>query len=110
MDRLLFFVLLLVFSVASFCILILFRLWRGQIYRADDLVRTELNQMHRHTLWTALRCVFMLVAAAFVPSTRLYLGGSALVMLLGILPLRTIFIEMGVRYNRNGKPKNALDE
>ena len=110
MERSLLLVILIVFPLALFWILLLVRLCRGQIYRADNLVRTELNRMHRHTGWTVLLCVLMLIVAAFVPTTRLYLGLPALIMLFGILPLRTIFIEMGVRYNRNGKPMNATQE
>ena len=94
-------------GVALFWMFILLRLWRGQIYRADVLVRAELNQMHRHTLWTAVMCAAMLVVTAFVPVARLYVIAPSLIMLFGILPLRTVFVEMGLRYNRNGKPKEA---
>lgn len=104
MERSTFFVVVLAVPVALFLGLMLVRLKRGQFYRASDLVRSELNQMHRHTVWTALLCVAMLVVAGLVPSSRIYIGASALIMLLGILPLRTLFIELGVRYNRNGKP------
>ena len=107
MDRLLFFALLIVPPCAVFSGLTLLRLWRGQIYRADDLDRVELNRMHRHTVWNALLCAVMLAVAVAFPSVRLYLGFSALVMLLFVLPLRTVFIEMGIRYNRKGKPRNA---
>jgi len=110
MERSLLLAILLSFPLAIFLLLMLHRLRRGQLYRADNLVRAELNQMHRHTIWTVLLCISMLVVAAIVPSTRLYLGLSSLIMLLGILPLRTIFIEMGVRYNRNGKPTNPSAE
>ena len=110
MERSLLLVILIAFPLAVFWILILMRLRRGQIYRADTLIRTELNKMHRHTGWTVLQCVLMLVVAAFVPTTRLYFGLPALIMLFGILSLRTIFVEMGVRYNRNGKPTNATRE
>ena len=75
--------------------------------RADHLERTELNQMHRHTLYAVVLCVGMLVAAVVFPSIRLAFGMSSLVMLLLVLPLRTVSVEMGIRYNRNGKPKNA---
>ena len=108
MERCISFVILLGVPVALFWGHMLLRLKRGQIYRADKLVRSELNQMHRHTIRAALLCVSMLVVAAFLPSARLYLGLSALIMLLGILPLRTLFIELGVRFNRNGKPDDTI--
>ena len=107
LDQTTLFIILLVLPAALFWCVILLRLRRGQIYRANELKRAELNRMHRHTLWNAAGCLAMLVVCAFVPSARMYLGLAALVMLLGILPLRTVFIEMGVRYSRNGKPKNA---
>lgn len=110
MERSTLFVILLAMPLALFWALMLLRLKRGQIYRADDLVRCELNRMHRHTIWTALLCASMLVVAAFLPSTRLYLGLSALIMLLGVLPLRTLFVELGVRYNRNGKPEDTFSK
>mgnify|MGYP003382392780 CR=1 FL=1 len=112
MERSLLIAIVLVLPLSAFLVRILLRLQRGQIYRADNLVRAELNQMHRHTVWTVLMCTSMLVGAAFIPIARLrlclYL--TAFAMLLIILPLRTIFIEMGVRYNQNGKPKNAGSE
>jgi len=95
----------LVYS-AGFLIYALLCLQQGRIYRTGDLDRPSLNQMHRHTLWTALLCFGMLAITASMPWFRIYLGIPSLVMLLGILPLRTVFIEMGFRYNRNGKPRN----
>ena len=49
----------------------------------------------------------MLLVAALVPGVRLCFGISAFVMLLFVMPFRTVFIEMGTRYNRNGRPANA---
>lgn len=109
METSLLIALVLLLPVVAFGIRIRKQLKRGQIYRADRLVRSELNRMHRHTLWTVLLCVAMLVIAGFVPSTRVAFGISALIMLFGILPLRTIFIEKGIRFNRNGKPQSTPD-
>lgn len=106
MERSLLIATVLALPLAAFGVHVLLQLRRGQIYRADNLVRAELNQMHLHTVWSVLMCALMLVGAVFIPSTRLWLGLSASLMLFVILPLRTIFIEMGIRYNRNGIPKS----
>ena len=66
MNQQLILVLALFLPLALTSLLFLYRLWRGQIYRANDLNRDELNKMHRHTLFTVALCfVFLLVAIAF---------------------------------------------
>ena len=82
---------------------------RKRIYRAKTLDRGELNRMHRHTAFTALLCLAMIVVGWWFPDVRFAFVLSAAMMLIFVLPLRTLMIENGVRYRHSGTPPTARD-
>lgn len=82
---------------------------RKRIYRVTTLNRGELNRMHRHTAFTALFCLAMLVAGWWFPDFRLPLVFTAAMMLVLVLPVRTLMIEKGIRYRHSRTPPQAPD-
>lgn len=100
---------LLIAAIATIGALHFWFFHRKRIYRVKTLNRKELNRMHRYTAFSVLLCLAMLFAGVWIPGARMPLVASAAFMLLLILPLRTVMIEMGVRYRRTKVCRPALN-
>lgn len=106
---------MIIFIVIAFTPLIvaiplLWYLNRSRLYRATDLKRAELNRMHRHTLITVAMCMAFIAVGLVIPAVSAPFIWTALVMLVIVLPLRTVMIELGVRrHPRNHASNSTVD-